>query len=1025
MTANTISVVIPAYNMQDYIGECLNSIINQNQKVDEIIIINDGSKDRTAEVAQKYVDQYNFIRLFNYENGGLCAARNRGLRQATSDYVMFLDSDDKMPQGAIKKCKQIIEEHAPDVIVGRIEFFTSRKKWTGKSYDQVCCKDYLTTFQETPGLINCMNVGPKCFNRQFLIDHGSHFYEGVMMTEDHWFSMAVMSKAEKVFITKSILFNYRRDREESSTVTPKLSYFSDIFQVQKALTTISFPHKEAYFKRLITFDLIKYGTEYLKGLPDLDSKLEAARFLQQTLHAIPEECRVYFSQDQNEIFDSPDKFIEKFFQSKISVVIPAFNVEEYISECLDSVLNQSIPADEIIVVNDGSTDNTGFIARMYARKHPNIQVKEYENSGLCSARNKGLLGCHNEYVIFLDSDDIMGVDCIKKCKAIIYEHHPDVIVGRLQFISRKKKWGSKAYDSVCSFDHRTTFEKSPELVNCMNVGPKCFKTEFLKSNAIQFLEGIMMTEDHWFSLQAFAASKTIYVTNQILFNYRKDREDSATTKTNLSHFKDMLEVQKRIHDLSIPNKEEYYKRFIKSDLRIYGTERVLQLPSKDDQAVAVNLLKAIIDILPQESYRYLNVDQRLILKNPEGFLGKKRRKENVNKLLGCLVKPIIPLAKRAYESLNKRYIKNRKDRRKWLKLMYRILSILPTEKNSVLFCIRPSSKMNNMQIIYDRLVDQGGFKLRKLQAKEVSLMDDFRCMYRIAKAENILIDGDYYFLFDLNVRKTTQVIQLWHAGGAFKKFGCDIYNKDSKEWKQQSEHHISYSYVITSSDFCKQFYSSAFNISQDKIISLGVPRTDNLYKVNVALARAKLYKKFGIPEGKKLILYAPTFREPNGAFNKLDVFQNHIDVGEFNRRFGSEYILALRIHPNYKDASNFPEGTINVSTYPQDELLAAADILITDYSSILFDFAYFKRPIISYAYDITSYVKERSFYMNYDHIVPGAIATDNEELFEAIAQCEEQSSQEVAAFWTKFMGACDGQSTDRIIKLICKGKTKK
>lgn len=708
----------------------------------------------------------------------------------------------------------------------------------------------------------------------------------------------------------------------------------------------------------------------------------------------------------------------------ISVIIPAYNVEGYIAQCLDSLLGQSIKPNEIIVINDGSTDSTETVARLYQRKSEIIKVFSFDNGGLCAARNKGLCRASSDYVMFLDSDDKMATGAIEKCLKIIEKHEPDVIVGRIEFFTEKKKWTGKSYDDVCSVDRLTTFNETPALINCMNVGPKCFNKQFLWKNNFHFIEGVMMTEDHWFSMNVLSKAKKIFLTNSIIFNYRRDREGSSTVTNKLSYYNDMLKVQQALQDINFSNKEEYFERLIKFDLRKYGSQAIFSLKNNYERIAAATTLQEIFRLLPENSLKHLNADQLQIFESPKWFIYKKIITATFKRVAFSLISPLlIPLKKiceHLYKVSNEFYLKTRKNRRQYLKIIYRILTLLPIKREYVLFTIRPSSKMSNMQILYDALSKEG-YNTKKLEAKITTLADDFRCMYNIAKSKVILTDGDYYFLFGLKKSNSLKVIQLWHAGGAFKKFGCDIYAKNDDRRSQQEEHHTSYTYVIASSKSVVPFYSSAFNISQDNILPLGVPRTDALFKININQAREFFYKKYNLDPKKKIIVYAPTFREPNGAFKDLGKFECKINIDKFNEKFGEKYYLALRIHPNYKIDSKEFSKFINVSTEKQDLVLAVADCLISDYSSIIFDYAYFRRPMFFYAYDLINYLKERSFYENYATIVPGPIVTNEEELFAEIEQhIQYFNPKDIESFWDKYMGSCEGHSTQNLIELVRK-----
>lgn len=693
--------------------------------------------------------------------------------------------------------------------------------------------------------------------------------------------------------------------------------------------------------------------------------------------------------------------------TSITVVVPAYNMELYLPDCIKSIVNQSELPNEVIVVDDGSSDSTSTVVSLFSKKYPFIKCIRQKNGGLCAARNTGLRHASSDYVMFLDSDDCMGEGAISKCKEIINQCAPDVIIGRIEFFTEKKKWTAKSYDDACNNERLTTFKNDPKLVDCMNVGPKCFRRAFLNQIDVWFYEGVMMTEDHWFSLNTLTKAEKIFLTTHIIFNYRRDREGASTVTNKLSYYSDMHKIQRSLATVDFENKDEYLNRLIKFDLVAYGTRPILKLKTFQEQLQAANILREIVETLPDATKNLIEGDLLEVYKSPVRFLLKKRARK-------FIITPFI----RLYSFLNALYVKNKQHRRKCLTMMYSLLSTLPVVKKEVLFAVRPSSKMSNLQPLKDYLTVSTDIKARCIEAKQTSLANDFYLMYKLARASTIIVDGDFYFLFGLIPRKKTLVIQAWHGGGAFKKFGCDIYPKGSKNSLDQKKHHTSYGVVATSSEYVKRFYKSAFGVEEDIIKDIGLIRTDKLYEIDIQGTKQKIVEKYSLDPKKKIVLYAPTFREPNGAFNNIGDFELKIDIDKFNERFADKYYLAVRVHPNYKN-SLIGKEVLDFTELPQDQALAVTDVLVTDYSSIIFDFAFFRKPIIAYAYDFLDYIKQRSFYENYQEIVPGPVVYTESELFESIESIDETKSKlETEKFWNRYMSSCDGNVCKKMADII-------
>lgn len=271
-------------------------------------------------------------------------------------------------------------------------------------------------------------------------------------------------------------------------------------------------------------------------------------------------------------------------------------------------------------------------------------------------------------------------------------------------------------------------------------------------------------------------------------------------------------------------------------------------------------------------------------------------------------------------------------------------------------------------------------------------------------------------------RTETKVIQLWHGCGAFKKFGMSTANLifgAGKNIQLKYPFYKNFDLVQVSSKEVIWAYKKAMNIKEDNIITpIGVSRTDIFFDENFKEKSQKKFNKlFPNSENKKIILYAPTFRGRviNGKIK--DCF----DVELFNKELGNEYVLVMKYHPLIL---NRPQIDNTNSTFAKDftntmsieELLCISDICISDYSSLIFEYSLFEKPLIFYAYDIDEYNDWRGFYYNYEEMTPGPIYTTNEEMIDYIKNLKTRfNKQEVIDFKEKFMSACDGKSTERVL----------
>lgn len=289
--------------------------------------------------------------------------------------------------------------------------------------------------------------------------------------------------------------------------------------------------------------------------------------------------------------------------------------------------------------------------------------------------------------------------------------------------------------------------------------------------------------------------------------------------------------------------------------------------------------------------------------------------------------------------------------------------------------------------------------------------------YKLAISRYIFLDDNFLPMVYMNISPNTTVIQLWHGAGAFKKFGLSSTTDPSLIFLQKQISN-KLDYVIVSSENVALFYEEAFGVSKEKILPLGVPKTDYYFKINnLEELKKKFEDRYPDYKDKKLVLYAPTFRE-NSEHDK-NILQN-FDIPLFNMELGDQYVLAVRLHPKVNSADfSSNDNLINVTDYEDErELLLLADILITDYSSIMVEYALLNKPIIFFPYDYEYYVqKERGFYFNYWEDVPGPIACSIHEVIKIIKE-NSFDLDKIKRFAKQEYDELDGKSTQRVINYI-------
>lgn len=366
-------------------------------------------------------------------------------------------------------------------------------------------------------------------------------------------------------------------------------------------------------------------------------------------------------------------------------------------------------------------------------------------------------------------------------------------------------------------------------------------------------------------------------------------------------------------------------------------------------------------------------------------------------------------------------------------LSFVIGSVMPVNKKLVLFAMNMhyNDISDNMQSIYDCLKERGYDCRKIIDPKKKSSRFFYQIKFQLlyARSAYVFVSDNYDPLYAHKPRKGSRVIQLWHGCGAFKKWGYSTLDlawggKDNLYFR--FPRHNTYTDVFISSESVIPCYAEAFNCSKDIIKPLGTPRTDVFYNKDfVNGAKDKFLKRFPEIGDRKIILYAPTFR---GESPDLGYNDSVLDLVAMKENFSDEYALVLKLHPFVGTKISFTEKkqealdgfVFNASVgVPIDEALCAADILIADYSSLIFEYALLDKPALFFAYDLDNYSETRGFYYEYNDFVPGKIVKTNDEIIEAI-KSRDFEQKKMLPFRQKFMSACDGHSTERIINYLFK-----
>jgi len=332
----------------------------------------------------------------------------------------------------------------------------------------------------------------------------------------------------------------------------------------------------------------------------------------------------------------------------------------------------------------------------------------------------------------------------------------------------------------------------------------------------------------------------------------------------------------------------------------------------------------------------------------------------------------------------------------------------------------------NLRIVHDRMVERGlhhEYRLRTIFKASIrarrSARDRLRLPWLLALADVILLDDYQPAIYQLPPDARVRIIQLWHAWGAFKTVGYSRVGKPGS-LSPYSSGHKNYTHAIVSSPYEVPFYAEAFGIPEERVVPTGTPRMDQfLDPERQRQGRAAAVAALPATRGRFVILFAPTFRGGGPRQARYPVGQ--LDLEALHRLCVElDAVMVFKMHPFVRTRLTIPEvlgdrlidATRN--TLDVNDMLLITDLLITDYSSIVFEYSTLARPMLFYAYDLERYTATRDFYVPYVDFVPGRIVQTMPELIDAIRRGDYQA-EKVVPFAERHLARRDGSATDRII----------
>lgn len=565
-----VSVIIPVYNAEKYLGKCLESLLSQTLQEMEIICVDDGSSDGSPEILKRFQGRDERVRILTQENQYAGAARNNGMKEAQGEYLLFLDADDFFENTLLEKVYNQGKKMEADIVLfGAKQYndktgIVSPASWYFKR-DALPRENPFSGKTENTDVFALVTPAPwtKLFRREFVEKQGLSF-QGLQNSNDVYFVLTALALAEKITYVDEELVFYRVGMKGS--LQGSKSLHPDCFIEAYAGVYHELQRRGIYERYEEGFmNILLSGCAHnLRTVTDWELRRRICERMAEpefTEMGLMERREEYFrrkedfvfvngilnafeweAQHQKRLLPTDPVIIRKAENDigipRVSVIIPVYNVEKYLRECLDSIVNQTLREIEIICVDDGSTDGSPEILREYGEKDCRITIISQENRGISSARNHGADIASGEYFYFMDGDDILERDALSRLYQLSEEKSLDVLYfdGESFFETEELKEIKKNY--ITYYARKGDYSRvmtGPQMLHemiAMDEYRSSLCLQFISSvhyrqENLRFEEGII-GEDNIFTFQCIMPAHRVYHMKEAFF-HRRVRGNSVMT----------------------------------------------------------------------------------------------------------------------------------------------------------------------------------------------------------------------------------------------------------------------------------------------------------------------------------------------------------------------------------------------------------------------------------------------------------------------------------------------------------------
>lgn len=575
-----VSVLIPVYNVEKYLEQCLDSIIKQTFTDIEIICVNDGSTDKSGDILKRYAVKDSRIKIVTKKNGGLPSARNAGIDAAKGKYLSFVDADDYIQPDMIEKLYNTAVKSKAEIVICGANIFPEEPRANNwlytvlspqEEYYEKCSDDLLFKNPASRPFIW------RTFVSKALIDRNNfRLREDIHIGEDNAFQFRIYPKANGIALIPDKLYNYRWFREDSlmNSVVYKnvekkcLSHIKMVLHVAEEWEKSGDMQKfgKGFLKWSVEFlydDFIKLPLneriENAKALTDVWTKADFFRYQYSFPDYIRDMFRYFYSVAE-----------EKSAECKVSVIISANADYAYFENTLKSCLEQSLEELELIIVNNGASSATYSIIHKYLHKDKRVRVYNTVKSHFTKGYNIALTITAGKYITFVRPNDwFESKDSLKNWVGEAEQSDSDVTLCLCR-------------EEDCTFSPTLNIRleqkaASDYYLEC-SLGNALFSSEFIRKNDLEFENYSIESGKVFLSAACLAAEKVvlanriIYVTRNV---YKQDWIPTKDCVMVLKSFADRLELAKKYKSRALHNKiysllvSDYYVNLLVNNTKPY------------------------------------------------------------------------------------------------------------------------------------------------------------------------------------------------------------------------------------------------------------------------------------------------------------------------------------------------------------------------------------------------------------------------------------------------------------------------